>query len=118
MEETPTKIRPPSHMTWPQPEPAWAGDSKPWPAAMVTLAIVGYDVHPEAPAPPGGRKKLSRMGRKARQMNQYDIMFSLGNAMSGAPIISGIVKLPNAPVKSGMMTRNIITVACMLKAML
>ena len=34
-------------------------------------------------------------------MNQYDIMLSFGNAMSRAPIISGIVKLPKAPVRSG-----------------
>ena len=33
----------------------------------------------------------------AGHMNQYDSMFSFGNAMSWAPIISGIRKLPNAP---------------------
>ena len=55
------------------------------------------------------------MNANAGHMNQYDIIFSFGNAMSGAPIISGIRKLPNAPVKSGMMTKKIITVACMLK---
>ena len=45
-------------------------------------------------------------------------MFSVGNAMSSAPIISGIRKLPNAPVRIGMMTKKIITEACMVKSML
>ena len=57
------------------------------------------------------------MMTKAGHMNQYDIMFSLGNAMSRAPIISGIRKLPNAPVSSGMITKKIMIVACMLKTM-
>ena len=38
--------------------------------------------------------------------------------MSLAPIISGIVKLPNAPVRIGMMTKKIMIEACMLKSML
>ena len=54
---------------------------------------------------------------KAGHMNQYDIMFSFGKAMSLAPIISGIVKLPNAPASIGMITKKIMTVACMLKSM-
>ena len=43
-------------------------------------------------------------------------MLSVGNAMSSAPIISGIKKFPNAPARIGMMTRKIITVACMVKS--
>ena len=54
----------------------------------------------------------------AGHMNQYDIMFSFGNAMSVAPIMSGIRKLPKAPVSNGMITKKIITEACMLKSML
>jgi hypothetical protein len=45
-------------------------------------------------------------------------MFSLGKAMSGAPIWSGIKKLPNPPVRNGMITKKIITEACMVKSML
>ena len=82
----------------------------------MVLASVGYEVQPE-PAPPPSTKKLARMTTKAGHMNQYDIMFSFGNAMSLAPIISGIRKLPKAPVSSGMMTKKIITEACMLKSM-
>src|SRR6476646_6463234 len=84
---------------------------------MVLLERVGYEVQPAAAAPPG-TKKLSRMKAKAGHMNQYEHMFSLGNAMSLAPIISGMVKLPNAPVNSGMITKKIMIVACMLKNML
>ena len=45
-------------------------------------------------------------------------MFNLGKAMSLAPIISGMVKLPKAPARMGMMTKKIITEACMLNSML
>src|SRR5262245_18754749 len=86
-------------------------------AARSTLARVGYDVQP-APAAPPSAKKLARRKTKAGHMNQYDIMFSLGKAMSLAPIISGIRKLPMAPVSQGLMTKKIISVACMLKSML
>src|SRR5262249_50094248 len=119
MEEMPTKVSAASQSTCPMPELGAAGDSMPCPAGMVMLASVGYDVQPAPAAPPGARPsaKLSMM-TNAGHMNQYDIMFSFGNAMSGAPMCSGIVKLPKAPVSSGMMTKKIITVACMLKSML
>src|SRR5262249_33467317 len=97
---------------------ACAGDSNPCPAGIVRLAMVGYDVQPEAAAPPVGRKKLSKMMMKAGHMNQYDIMFSFGNAMSFAPIMRGIVKLPKPPASTGMITKKIMIVACMLKNML
>src|SRR6516165_4360634 len=86
-------------------------------AASETLARVGYEVQPAAGAPPSA-KKLSRMMMNAGHMNQYDIMLSLGKAMSLAPTMSGMVKFPKAPASMGMMTKKIITVACMLKSML
>ena len=43
-------------------------------------------------------------------------MLSIGNAMSSAPIISGIRKLPNAPARIGMITMKIITVACIVNS--
>ena len=55
---------------------------------------------------------------KAKGMHQYDSMFSFGNAMSRAPIISGIVKLPKAPVRIGMITRKIITDPCIVNSLL
>jgi len=57
------------------------------------------------------------MNANAGHMNQYDIMFSLGNAMSGAPMCNGMRKFPKAPVKNGMITKKIMIVACMLKSM-
>ena len=51
-------------------------------------------------------------------MNQYENMFSFGNAMSRAPIISGIRKLPKAPVSSGMITKKIMIVACIVNSLL
>src|SRR5262249_20627977 len=117
IDEMPTKSRASSQKIWPCPELGDAGDWKPCPGGRPELASVGYEVQPAAAAPPS-TKKLARMKKKAGHMNQYDIMFSLGNAMSLAPIISGMVKLPKAPTSMGMMTKKIITEACMLKSML
>ena len=85
-------------------------------AAIVALERSGYEVQPDAAAPPS-TKKLLRITAKAGHMNQYDIMFSFGNAMSLAPIMSGMVKLANPPTSSGMITKKIMIVACMLKSM-
>jgi len=38
--------------------------------------------------------------------------------MSRAPIMSGMQKLPKAPARIGMMTKKIISVACIVKSML
>jgi hypothetical protein len=51
------------------PEPMFAGDSKPWSAGLVMLAIVGYEVHPFDAAPPK-TVKLSSMQIPAGHMNQ------------------------------------------------
>src|SRR5262245_51618835 len=115
MEETPTQSSAISQKVWPRPLCGDAGDSMPPPLGMPALARVGYEVQPDPPAPPP-TKNDARMVMNAGHMNQYDIMFSLGNAMSRAPIISGMRKLPNAPVSQGMMTKKIITEACMLNA--
>ena len=89
MDEMPTNVSASSQRICPCPELAAAGDCKPCPAGMVALASIGYDVQPAAGAPPSA-KKASRMMMNAGHMNQYDSMFSFGNAMSLAPIISGI----------------------------
>src|SRR5205823_12533087 len=94
-----------------------AGEWKPSPAGIVMLARVAYDVQAAAGEPPS-TKKLVKMKSIADHMNQYDIMLSIGNAMSLAPIMSGMVKLPNAPVRNGMITKKIMIVACIVKNML
>lgn len=40
------------------------------------------------------------------------MLFIRGNAMSGAPIISGINQLPNPPIMIGITIKKIITNAC------
>ncbi len=49
---------------------------------------------------------------------QNDSMLRNGKAMSRAPIMSGMQKLPKAPARMGMITKKIMMVACMVKAML
>jgi len=44
--------------------------------------------------------------------NQKLILFNLGNAISGAPIITGTNKLPKPPIKTGITKKNIIKKAC------
>src|SRR5581483_9862874 len=108
MEDTPTHSRASSHRICPWPELGAAGEAKPWSAPMIELASVGYEVQPAAAAPPS-TKKLDKISTKAGHITQYDIMFSAGNAISRAPMVSGIVKLPKAPTKNGMITKKIMT---------
>jgi hypothetical protein len=52
-------------------------------------------------------KNKAKLGGRS----QKDILFSLGNAISGPPIIIGIKKLPNPPINPGITMKNIITIA-------
>ena len=45
-------------------------------------------------------------------------MFSVGNAMSLAPMQMGMRKLPKPPTMIGMTTKKIMMVACMVKRVL
>ena len=49
---------------------------------------------------------------------QNESMFSLGNAMSRAPIMSGMRKFPKHPTMTGMTTKKIMRVACIVNSML
>jgi hypothetical protein len=40
--------------------------------------------------------------------SQNDTLFILGNAMSGAPIITGTKKLPKPPIRTGITIKKII----------
>src|SRR5258706_8789323 len=73
-----------------------------------------YEVQPAAAGPPG-TKKLDNMTRPETSPTQKENMLSLGNAMSPAPIMSGIKKLPKPPTMIGMTTKKIMMVACMVK---
>jgi len=57
-------------------------------------------VHP-VPAPPS--TKLEPNNKiKAGGNNQNEILFNLGNAISGAPIIKGTIQFPKPPIAKGI----------------
>ena len=47
--------------------------------------------------------------------SQNDRLLSLGNAMSGAPIRSGTIQLPNPPIIAGITMKKIMMMAWLLK---
>lgn len=54
--------------------------------------------------------KADDVSRNSDGGNSQNLMlFIRGNAMSGAPIISGISQLPNPPIMIGMTMKKIIT---------
>jgi hypothetical protein len=70
----------------------------------------GYTVQP-VPAPVSTNVEPSN-NNKAGGNNQKLILFILGKAISGAPIIKGINQLPNPPINTGITIKKIITNAC------
>jgi hypothetical protein len=48
-------------------------------------------------------------------MTQKEAMLSHGKIMSRAPIISGMQKLPKAPISTGVIAKKIMIVPCMVK---
>src|SRR5690554_5187129 len=70
----------------------------------------GYMVQPPAGPPPGMNRVDSKMA-KANGSSQNDQLFMRGSAMSGAPIMMGIIQLAS-PVKAGMTAPKIMTRAC------
>lgn len=69
----------------------------------------GYTVHP-VPAPASTIEDASNR-RKDGGSNQKLMLFIRGNAMSGAPIISGTSQFPNPPIIMGITMKKIITKA-------
>lgn len=70
----------------------------------------GYTVHP-VPAPPSTNDDDTN-SINAGGNNQKLILFNLGNAISGAPIINGTNQFPNPPINTGITIKKIITNAC------
>jgi hypothetical protein len=69
----------------------------------------GYNVQP-VPAPfsiPLANKNSIKLGGNSQKL----ILFNLGNAISGPPIIKGNKKLPNPPIIAGITIKNIISIA-------
>lgn len=69
----------------------------------------GYTVHP-VPAP-ASTPDEAKSRRKEGGRSQKLMLFIRGNAMSGAPIISGTSQLPNPPIIIGITIKKIITKA-------
>lgn len=79
------------------------------PACARFPARGGYTVQP-VPAPASTPAEASR-SRKDGGSSQKLMLFIRGNAMSGAPIISGINQFPNPPIMIGITIKKIITKA-------
>jgi len=80
------------------------------PGCASLAAKGGYTVHP-VPAPLSTildiNNKISAGGN-----NQKLILFNLGKAISGAPIIIGTNQFPKPPINIGITMKNIIIKAC------
>lgn len=60
---------------------------------------------------PASTVEEARRSRNEGGSNQKLMLFMRGNAMSGAPIISGTSQLPNPPIMIGITMKKIITKA-------
>ncbi len=88
--------------------------------AKIAISIPGpiwvesgaYIVHPAAEAPPGTRNEVVS-SRAAGGSNQNEKLFIRANAMSAAPICSGIIQLAK-PTKAGMMAPNTMIKPCIV----
>jgi len=67
----------------------------------------GYSVHPEPT--PDSIKLDNDSNDKDGGNNQNDMLFILGKAISGAPIIIGINQFPKPPIITGITIKKIIT---------
>jgi hypothetical protein len=86
------------------------------PACARFLASGGYTVHP-VPAP------FSTAADDTKRINdggssQNLRLFIRGNAISGAPSISGTKKFPNPPINTGITKKKIIRNACAVTSVL
>jgi hypothetical protein len=70
----------------------------------------GYTVQP-VPAPTSTKDDDNNNNNDGGN-NQKLILFNLGNAISGAPIISGTNQFPKPPIIAGITKKNIIIKAC------
>ena len=94
IDEAPAKCR--EKMAKSTDAPAWA----------IFLERGGYTVHP-VPTPFSTAADITRSVRDGGK-SQNDILLSRGNAISGAPSISGTNQLPNPPIITGITKKKII----------
>jgi hypothetical protein len=80
------------------------------PACAIFLARGGYTVQP-VPAPfSTAAEDKSNIREGGRSQNL--MLFSRGNAISGAPSINGSSQFPNPPMNTGMTKKKIMRKAC------
>jgi len=80
------------------------------PECEVPLDKGGYTVQP-VPTPASDKTEANNNNNEGGN-SQKLILFILGKAMSGAPIINGTNQLPKPPIKVGITIKKIITNAC------
>ena len=85
----------------------------PQPGVPMFVDSGGYVVQP-APAEPRGTRKLASTITPESANTQNDHMFSFGNAMSRAPIISGMQRLPKQPISPGVIAQKIMIRPCIV----
>src|SRR6202048_2387512 len=74
-----------------------------------------YNVQPAptplAPGSPSMKEEIKSSAKEAGN-SQNEMLFMRGNAMSGAPIISGTIQLPNPPIIAGITMKKIMIRPC------
>jgi len=80
------------------------------PPCAITPANGGYTVHP-VPAPASTNDDDTNLNL-AGGLNQNEMLFNRGNAMSGAPILIGTNQFPNPPILNGITKKKIMMNAC------
>src|SRR5215471_2329332 len=87
----------------------------PGPGVPTAVDSVAYAVHPAWGAPSGTKNDTVSVAVAATIVHS-ETMFSVGKAMSRAPISSGTQKFPKAPIKIGVTAKKIMIVPCMVKS--
>ena len=73
--------------------------------ASFALLIISMFVEGEPGSPSTNIEMMSRANEAGSSQNE--MLFMRGNAMSGAPIMSGTIQLPNPPIIAGMSVKKI-----------
>ncbi len=66
---------------------------------------------PNVPGSPSTNIEVKSSANDAGN-SQNEMLFMRGNAMSGAPIISGTIQLPKPPIIAGMIMKKIMISPC------
>src|SRR5207237_1092549 len=82
-----------------------------WPDVDNGTYIVQPAPTPLAPGSPSTKVDSSSSANEAGS-SQNEMLFMRGNAMSGAPIISGTIQLPKPPIIAGMTMKKIMIRPC------